>query len=90
MQRTAFKNSTSDGVVQGIVASTEAASKLLQETGARVRDLMKRAGHSAEGVANEAAYKIKHAPFGSVGVAFAAGTLAGVLTAVLISRNGKR
>jgi ElaB/YqjD/DUF883 family membrane-anchored ribosome-binding protein len=90
MQRTAFKNPTSDGVVQGIVASRKAASKLLVETGARARDLMKRGRHTAEGVINEAAYKIKHAPFGSVGAAFAVGTLAGVLTGMLISRNRER
>jgi len=90
MQRTALKNATGDGVVQGIVASKEAASKLLVETGARMRDLMKRGQHTAEGVVNEAGYKIKHYPFGSVGAAFAVGTLAGVLTGVLIWRNGKR
>jgi ElaB/YqjD/DUF883 family membrane-anchored ribosome-binding protein len=90
MQRTAFKNATGDGVVQGIVASKEAASKLLVETGTRVRDLMKRGRHTAEDVVNEAAHKIRHSPFGSVGAAFAVGTLAGVLTGVLISRNAKR
>jgi len=90
MPRTAFKNSTSDGVVRGVVASTEAASKLLMETGARVRDVMKRGRHTAEGVVNEAAYRIKHSPFGSVGAAFGVGTLAGVLAGVLISRSGKR
>ena len=90
MQRTAFKNVTGDGVVQGLVASKEAASKLLVQAGARVRDLMKHGRHTAEDVVNEAAHKIKRSPFGSVGAAFAVGTLAGVLTGVLIWRNGRR
>ena len=90
MQRTALKNATADGIVQGIVASKEAASKLLAETGARARDLVKRGRHTAEDIVHEAAYKIKRAPLGSVGAAFAVGTLAGVLTGVVISRNVKR
>ena len=37
MQKTPFKNATDDGVVQGIVVSKEAESKLAVETGTRVR-----------------------------------------------------
>jgi hypothetical protein len=37
MQETPFKNATDDGAVQGIVISKEALSKLVVETGTRVK-----------------------------------------------------
>ena len=39
MQKTPFKNATDDGVVQGIVVSKEAVSKLVVETDTKVRSV---------------------------------------------------
>ena len=77
-------------VLQRLAESKEALAEALDEKRRIVNRAWKRSREAAEDLVHEAGRGIRRSPFRSMAIALGAGTLAGTLIGVLVSRNGRR
>ncbi|HYL36634.1 MAG TPA: hypothetical protein VEV17_12040 [Bryobacteraceae bacterium] len=77
-------------VWQRLAESKEALTDALDEKRRIVNRAWKRSREAAGDLVHETGRSIKRSPFRSVAIALGAGTLAGTLIGVLVSRNGRR